>query len=311
MEPNLEQSHIESFKSLEILANQIVEGFITGLHKSPFHGFSVEFSEHRIYNTGESTKNIDWKLFARTDKLFSKRFEEETNLRCQLVVDNSSSMYFPVIEKPSFNNLNKITFSAYAAAVLASLLKRQRDAFSLCTFSDTIEFLTETKSNTAHQKYIYSLLEQLLNPALSYQKKPTNVAQILHTIAETTHKRSMIVIFSDMLENTSDFQEIFQALKHLKHNKHEVILFHVVDKAKEIDFEYENRLYKFIDLENEEEIKIYPSEVKQHYVESIKHLFQDLKTKCRQYQIDIVEVDINQGFRQILVPYLLKRKKYF
>ncbi len=153
---------IEKYKSLDFFARQVVEGFITGLHKSPFHGFSVEFAEHRLYNSGESTKNIDWKLYGRTDKLFVKRYEEETNLRCQVLIDQSSSMYFPLERQGNFRKPNKLTFSVYAAALIMELLVRQRDAFGLTLFSDSVELQTEVRSSVLHQRYVYSLMEKLL-----------------------------------------------------------------------------------------------------------------------------------------------------
>src|SRR5688572_6758447 len=152
----INQQEVQQISHLELIARQVVEGFITGLHKSPFHGFSVEFAEHRLYNSGESVKNIDWKLFARTDKLFVKRFEEETNLRCQLIIDASSSMYYPEGAK------NKIQFSALAAASLIYLLKKQRDAFGLSIFSDELQFSSMARSTTVHQKLLFTELERLI-----------------------------------------------------------------------------------------------------------------------------------------------------
>src|SRR5688572_19981865 len=152
----INQQEVQQISHLELIAQQVVEGFITGLHKSPFHGFSVEFAEHRLYNTGDSIKNIDWKLYGRTDKLFVKRFEEETNLRCQIVLDVSSSMYYP--EK----DFNKLLFSVYSAASLMYLFKKQRDAFGLSCFSDKLELSTPAKSTAIHQKYLFSELEKLM-----------------------------------------------------------------------------------------------------------------------------------------------------
>jgi len=307
----IDNIRLEQFGSLEFIAKQVVEGFIVGLHKSPFHGFSVEFAEHRLYNAGESIKHIDWKLFGRTDKLFVKRYEQETNLRCQLVLDMSSSMYFPVKEKISIDNPNKITFSIYAAAALIHLLKKQRDAFGLSLFSDTVEEHTQAKSSGVHQKFLYSKLENLLKPISVNIRKKTSATEALHEIAEKLHKRSLVVIFSDMLENQSSEDELFSSLQHLKHNKHEVILFHVHDKQKEIDFDFENRPYKFIDMEGGQEIKLTPSEVREMYVKKAKIFRENLKLKCGQYRIDFVEADINKGFQQILLPYLLKREKLY
>ncbi|NNC86676.1 MAG: DUF58 domain-containing protein, partial [Bacteroidia bacterium] len=247
MEINLHEAHQNSH--LELLAKQVVEGFITGLHKSPFHGFSVEFAEHRIYNEGESTKNIDWKLFARTEKLFSKRYEEETNLRCQLVIDNSSSMHYPDAKSLEKGKRNKIMFSVHAAASIMNILKRQRDAVGMSVFSDKVEEHTPARSSTRHHKLLIHTLEQALASSAGLTKK-TSAASAIHEIAENVNKRSLVLIFSDMMDSAgNDTDELFNALQHLKYNKHEVILFHVVDKEKEIDFDFENRPYQFIDVE--------------------------------------------------------------
>ncbi len=311
MDYKLDHNRLQQFGSLDFVAKQVVERFIVGLHKSPFHGFSVEFAEHRLYNSGESIKHIDWKLYGRTDKLFIKRYEEETNLRCQVILDISSSMYFPVMDNISISNPNKITFSVYAAAALINLFKKQRDAFGLSLFSDFIELHTPSKSSSVHQRFLYAELEKLLKPLPVSAKKKTSATEALHEIAEKIHKRSLIIIFSDMLENTATSDELFSALQHLKHNKHEVILFHVIDKNKEIDFDFENRPYKFIDLEKGDELKITPNEVKEFYIKKITAFKNELKLKCGQYRIEFVEADINKGFEQILLPYLLKREKLY
>ncbi len=311
MSYSIDHNRIQQFGSLEFLARQVVEGFIVGLHKSPFHGFSVEFAEHRLYNAGESIKNIDWKLFGRTDKLFVKRFEEETNLRCILVIDNSSSMYFPVREKPGIDSPNKITFSIYAAAALMNLLRRQRDAVGLNIFSDSISFSSAAKSNSVHFKYLYSELEKLLVPISTETRRGTFATDALHEIADNIHKRSLVVIFSDMFETAKDNAQLFAALQHLRHNKHEVVLFHVVDKNQEIDFNFENRPYKFIDLESGKQVKVNPLEVKAEYNRAVQSYTAELKMKCGHYHIDFVEADINAGFEQVLLPYLIKREKLY
>ncbi len=308
---SIDQNRIQQFGSLEFIAKQVVEGVITGLHKSPFHGFSVEFAEHRLYNIGESTKHIDWKLYGRTDKLFIKRYEEETNLRCQIVIDNSSSMYFPVKNKPDIYNLNKITFSIYAAAALMSLLKKQRDAVGLSLFSDKVELHTRARSTSMHQKYLYSELEKLLSPIGEDVHRETFATESLHEISEKIHKRSLVVIFSDMFETGGKPYELFSTLQHLRHNRHEVVLFHVVDQAKEIDFDFDNKPYKFIDMESGKELKLHPVEVKEQYIKSVQEFKKELKLRCGQYQVDFVEADINKDFTQILLPYLLKREKLY
>jgi uncharacterized protein (DUF58 family) len=295
---------LQDFGNLELLARQVVEGFITGLHKSPFHGFSVEFAEHRQYNSGESVKNIDWKLYGRTDKLFVKRFEEETNLRCQLVLDISSSMYFPEKE------FNKLLFSIYSAASLMYLFKKQRDAFGLSCFSDKLEFSTPAKSTAVHQKYLFAELEKLMQG--NTQRSKTSVASVLHEIAELVHKRSLIIIFSDMFEggaNEGSLNEIFSALQHLKYNKHEVVIFNVLDHRKEIDFQFENRPYHFIDMETQEELKVHPSQIKDTYTSNVTSFLEELQQRCTQYQIDLVNADIHAGFYPVLHSYLIKRNK--
>ncbi len=309
--PVLDQSQFERYSPLEFIAKQVVEGFITGLHKSPFHGFSVEFAEHRLYNPGESIRNIDWKLFGRSDRLYVKRFEEETNLRCQIFIDNSSSMYYPVINKPDIGNPNKITFSIYLTAALMFLLRKQRDAAGLSFFSDSVELHTQCKSSSVHYKYLYRELEKLLHPVSPETRKKTALAQVIHELAERIHRRSLVLIFSDMFENSAETEELFSALQHLKHNKHEVVLFQVVDKKKEVEFIYENRPYKFIDLESGQEVKLFPEEVRQQYLKGIEKFRKDLVLRCGQYKIDLVEADINASFNHVLMPYLVKRSMLY
>lgn len=308
---SIDHNRLQQFGSIEFIARQVVEGFITGLHKSPFHGFSVEFAEHRQYNQGESIKHIDWKLYGRTDKLFVKRYEEETNLRCHIIIDNSSSMYFPVKKDISIDNPNKITFSVYAAASLINLLQRQRDAVGLSLFSDKIELMTQARSTSVHMKHLYGEMEKLLEPLPAKTRKPTAAAAAIHQVADIIHKRSLVVIFSDMLERKDNIDEMFSALQHLRYNKHEVILFHVVDKAKELDFDFENRPYKFIDMESGEEMRLTPLEIRNEYVQNVSEFVNELKLRCGKYMIDFVPADINAGFRQILHPYLLKRAKLY
>jgi uncharacterized protein (DUF58 family) len=306
--PVIDQQHLQQYSHLELLARQVVEGFITGLHKSPFHGFSVEFAEHRLYNKGEATRHIDWKLFGRTDKLFVKRYEEETNLRCHIIIDNSSSMYYPVLDKGDIGKkTNKITFSVYCAAALIQLLKKQRDAVGLSIFSEDIEVHTADKSSSLHHKLLYNELEKMLEPISPDKHKKTFAVEALHQVAEAVHKRSLIVIFSDMMDSRTNTEELFSALQHMRHNKHEVILFHVADKKKEMDFDFDNRPYQFIDVETGEQLKVHPKDIKDNYLEAVAAYKKELMLRCAQFRIDLVEADINQGFDQVLLPYLLKR----
>ncbi len=296
---------LKQLENLELLAKQVVEGFIIGLHKSPFHGFSVEFAEHRLYNQGESTKNIDWKVYARSDKMFVKKYEEETNLRAQIVIDTSSSMYFPKDRKA--NALNKLQFSALAGASLMNLLKKQRDAFGLSLFDETVTIHSKAKSSTSHYRLLLTYLDKLIDDDVVNKK--TSVIDTLHQIADSIHRRSLVMIFSDMLDNHENYNAVFSALQHLKYNKHEVILFHVMDKKLEEAFEYENRPHEFIDMESGERIKLQSNQVREFYQSKMKEFKEKLRMKCLQYKIDFIETDINVGFVPILEAYLVKRKK--
>lgn len=296
----------EQFDNLEFIASQIVAGFITGLHRSPYHGFSVEFAEHRVYNNGESTKHVDWKLYARTEKMFIKQYEEETNLRSYIVLDTSSSMLFPY----QSNRISKLHFSVYCAAALIHMLRRQRDASGLCLFANDIELLTDAKLNSTHIQMMYAYLRDLLKNDAVPLNKPTSTAEVLHQIADTIHKRSLVVLFTDMFSNGNS-EALFSALQHLRYNKHEVILFHVKDKQMEEQFEFSNRPHIFIDMESGREIKFSPNEIRETYKQKIAEFYQELKLRCGQFQIDFVEADIREGFREVLLPYLIKRSKLY
>ena len=290
--------------NLELLARQVVEGFITGLHKSPFHGFSVEFAEHRSYNQGDNVKNIDWKLYARTEKLYTRRYEEETNLRCQFVIDMSSSMYFPVKE------YNKLTFAVQSVAALIYLLKKQRDAFGLTLFTDQLLLNTPARSTTAHQKFLYSKLEEALQG--QGLNKPTNLNRVLHQVAELIHKRTLVIIFSDLLNTFNDEEQVngfFASLQHLKFNKHEVIIFNVTDKAREVDFKFENRPHQFIDMETGEVVKANTGNIREAYLEAYQDYRKMIALKCAQYKIDLIDADIKADFSGVLSAYLIKRQR--
>jgi uncharacterized protein (DUF58 family) len=297
-----DDQQIRQLANLELLARQVVEGFITGLHQSPFHGFSVEFAEHRLYNNGESVKNIDWKLLARTDKLFVKQFEEETNLRCYLLLDTSSSMNYPD------KGINKLQFSIYAIASLMYLFKKQRDAFGLCLFSDKMDWISPVKSTSSHLFYLYAELEKAYNAPKT--NTATNITQALHQIAGQVHQRSMIILFSDMLENSLNpdkLQALFAAIQHLKYNKHEVVIFNVNDKQKELDFSFDNRPHHFIDIESGEEVRVHPTKIRESYLSSLQQYRHALALKCAQYHIDLVDTYIEDGYQNVLKSYLIKR----
>jgi uncharacterized protein (DUF58 family) len=305
---DLSALHFSELGNLELLANQVVEGFITGMHKSPFHGFSVEFAEHRLYNSGESTRHIDWKLYAKTKKLFVKRYEEETNLRCHLIIDNSASMYFPEVKKLSLQSLSKIAFSAVASAALIEILKRQRDAVGLSVYSDVNEYYAPSKGGERHRRMLLTQLELLLK---NTSAKKTDTYKVLHEISEKIHKRSLVFLFTDMFQSDKSETELFEALRHLKHNKHEVVLFHTYDGKLELNFDFENSPKKFVDVETGEQINLYASTVQENYRNEVMNYFNELKLRCMQYKIDYVPVDIHKGFDQILFSYLTSRKKFY
>jgi len=305
----LDIQQFQQFDNLEFISKEVVEGFITGLHRSPFHGFSVEFAEHRLYNTGESTKHLDWKLFARTDRLFVKQYEEETNLRCQLVIDTSSSMLFPY-EKGKVSKINKLAFSVYSAAAIIYLLRKQRDAVGLSLFSDEIEFHSEARLSSVHIDLLYNQLGGLLRQEQAQLQKKTNTVDALHMIAENIHKRSLVILFSDLIaqENTD---ELFEALQHLKYNKHEVLLFHVTDHRQEKEFDFRNQPYRFVDLETGEHLRFSPHDLKKNYEKAMSDYFEEMRVRCGQYHIDLAEADINEDFKHVLYTYLLKRKRLY
>ncbi|MDG2311853.1 MAG: DUF58 domain-containing protein [Flavobacteriales bacterium] len=293
---------------LEFLAKQAVEGFITGLHKSPFHGFSVEFAEHRIYNPGESTRHIDWKLYARSDRMFVKRYEEETNLRCQIVIDCSSSMRYPSEVTLDGPKMNKLKYSIESAAALIELFRRQRDAVGLSLFSDSLDLQTRAKSSMSHHRLLYHKLEDILETNV---QQGTSAISAIHQIAEATPRRSLIILFSDMLDKSEDLDATIDALNHLRHNKHEVVVFHVLDKSTEVAFDFPERPTRFVDLETGAELKLHPSEVRDHYISRMGALRKELSTRCGAHGIDWVDVDIAEGPVPVLARYLIKRKKLF
>ena len=296
------------FSNLELLAKQVVEGFISGIHKSPFHGFSSEFAEHKIYNTGESTKHIDWKLFARTDKLYTKRYEEETNLRCHMILDNSASMHYPEVEQLSITNLNKVGFGVLAIAALMNILKKQRDAVGLSIYSDQYHFYIKEKSSERHFQMLLDKLNavtQDTNPA-----KATRTYNYLHQIAEKLSRRSLIFLFSDMFQTEVEEERLFEALRHLKYNKHEVVLFHLLDAQHELNFNFDNTPKRFLDVETGKHIDLYADNIKEAYKEKVSQYLKTLQLKCSQYHIKYLEVDVNANFSNVLNTFMTERQKF-
>lgn len=308
MDIRKEINEITGFNNLELLAHQVVEGFISGLHKSPFHGFSAEFAEHKIYNQGESIKHIDWKLFAKTDKLYTKRYEEETNLRCHLIIDNSSSMHYPLLKDFDINNLNKIGFSVLAAAAIMNLLKRQRDAVGLSIYSDNYDFYSNEKGSERHHQMLLAKLNEAL--ANKREQVETKTYTYLHEIADKIKRRSMVFLFTDMFQSDLEEEKLFEALQHLKYNKHEVILIHTYDKEKEIEFNFNNKPKQFVDVETGVHVNLYADTIRTNYEKAVKDYFKELKIRCGQYRIKYVPVAVNEDFSTILTTYLVEHQKF-
>ncbi|MGW9685102.1 DUF58 domain-containing protein [Flagellimonas sp. 2504JD1-5] len=296
------------FQNLELLANQIVEGFISGIHKSPFHGFSAEFAEHKIYNPGESTKHIDWKLYAKTDRLYTKRYEDETNLRCHMILDNSASMYYPKVEKLGLENLNKIGFGVLAIATLMQVLKKQRDAVGLSIYSNSYNFYTSEKNSERHFQMLYSKLNEVSNTVSESQT--TKTYTYLHQIAEKIHRRSLIFLFTDMFQTETEEAELFEALRHLKYNKHAVVLFHLLDHKHELNFDFENTPKRFIDVESGAHLDLYADNIKNAYSQKVEEYIENLKLKCAQYKIKYLDVDVGSDFSQVLNTFMIERQKF-
>lgn len=308
MDLRQELNNVGGFTNLELLAKQVVEGFIAGMHKSPFHGFSAEFAEHKIYNAGESIRHLDWKLFAKTDKLYVKRYDDETNLRCHVILDNSSSMHYPEVGKQHADNLNKIGFSVLGIAALMQMFKKQRDAIGLSVYSDKYDFYAPEKGSERHHHMLLNALNETM------ESKPVNALtetyEYLHLIAEKIHRRSMIFLFTDMFQTSVDNTNLFEALRHLKYNKHEVVLFHVYDGDTEFRFDFDNSPRRFVDVETGESINLYAENVKEAYSAAVKTYFDEIKLKCLQYKINYVPADIRKDLDTVLMTYLIERQKF-
>ena len=297
--------------NLDFFAKQVVEGFLTGIHKSPYHGFSVEFAEHRLYNPGESVKDIDWKLFARSDRLFTKKFEEETNLRAYVMVDTSSSMQYPLQTSKS-NEMTKLSFSLYSTACLFYLFQKQRDGFGLTFYSDQLDLFTDSKVSKLHYNRLMLELDKMLSKKDLKNNKATNFPQAISSFIEKIPQRSLVIIFSDMLNfDNSSFDEVVDAIRTLKYRKNEVILFHVQDLDHESMFNFSNSPFQFVDLENKRQVKLNPSNYKELYRKRYHEFQKNISLACQKHKIDYVPAFIQDGFSKVLLSYLTKRSKLF
>lgn len=290
----LQPGILSSINNLEFIAKLIVEGFITGLHKSPFHGFSVEFSQHRPYMQGDSLRYVDWKVYARSDRYYIKQFEEETNLRCYLLLDISKSMTY------GSSDLNKLQFSSILTASLAYLMLKQRDATGLLMFDDSIQSNLPARSVPVYIKEIVTALHNI-NPG-----NDTNITNALHTIADKIKRRGLIIVISDLLD---DPENILNGMRHLRYNEHEIIVFHVMDEQ-EADFNFKGE-FLFEDLESTEKIKTDARYIKEAYLKKFKEHCQYFKSNLSENNIDYLPVKTNETIASILTEYLIKRSKLY
>ena len=293
MKPNyLNPQIINQLNNLYLKAQMIVEGYMTGLHRSPYHGFSIEFSEHRAYELGDEVKNIDWKLWGKTDKYYVKRFEEETNLLSHIFLDASKSMSF------QSDKISKFEYSKMITAALSYLLIQQKDAAGLFIFDSNIKNIIPPKSNKTHLNTILSMIEEIKIG------EDTNISHILHLGAEKIKKRGLIILISDLLDEP---ENVINSLKHFKYNNHEVLVFHVLD-AQEINLEYNSRTI-FQDLETNKKITTEPWQIKKAYTKEMNQLIEYYKTECALNKIDYNLFITNQNLEYALSHFLNKRKK--
>lgn len=288
----LEPATVSRLANLDLIARLVVEGFITGLHRSPYHGFSVEFAEHRPYNIGDDLRHLDWKVYAKTNRYYLKEFEEETNLKAYLLIDASASMSY------TSGGISKLQYALYLAAALAYLMIHQRDAVGLVTFDDKIRRFLPPRSIFS---YLTQLLLELQNTRSS---SATDIAATLHQMAERIHRRGLVMLFSDLLD---DPQQIISGLKHFRHNNHEVLVFHILDPL-ERSFNFRQDAL-FVDLESGKQLATQPWHIRRDYCRLIEEHIETLKRSCRENRIDYLLMDSGQPFDTALLQYLGKRKR--
>jgi len=283
---------------LNLVARSVVEGFIAGLHRSPFRGFSVEFAEHREYRPGDNIKDVDWQVYGRTDRFYVKQYEEETNLKAHILLDTSSSMSY----KSDEHGLTKLEYGCYLAACLSHLMIRQQDSVGLVTFDNQIRHYIAPRSTASHLSVLLQHLETL-EPGTGVT---TNVGRAFHDLAEFIRRRGLLIIISDLYD---DLREVLRGLRHFRFKKHEVILFHVFDKW-EIDFPF-RKLSDFIDMETNEELQVDPRYIRQEYRRQLQDFIASYRRECSSSQIEYVQTDTSVPYDFMLFAYLAKRKRLF
>ncbi len=302
LDPNL----LTQLAPLDLKARTIVEGFISGLHRSPFHGFSVEFAEHRPYNKGDDFKHIDWKVYGKTERFYVKRYEAETNLRAHIVLDISSSMYFR-----HFAEWSKLRYAIHYAASLIYMMHRQRDACGLVLFDEEVEEQFPAKSSYSHVRMLYSELEKRLEDEQkkSFEKRASASANALHQLAENLKRRSLVVILTDLFENVGSHEALISSIRHLRHQKHEVLLFNVLEHKSERQLDFPDGKFLFEDMETGSELEVIPAQVKADYQQKVNEYTQQFKIACSEAGADFEEIDTQSPFDLALLAYLNKRKK--
>ena len=288
----LEPEMVARLSNMSLRARLVVEGYIIGQHKSPFHGFSVEFAEHRAYGPGDEIRHIDWKLYGKTDRFFVKQYEEETNLRSYILLDTSRSKEY------KSDKISKLDYGNYLSAALAYLMINQQDGVGLTLFDNKIKTFIPPRSKPSHVNTILSHLDNIGSG------KDTDVGLVLHEMAERIKKRGLVIIISDLFD---EVENIMKGLKHFRHNKQEIIVFHVMDR-KELEFDFTNRT-KFKDMETNEQITTEPWKIRKVYQKSIQSYQNELRLKCREQKIDYVPLFTYQRLDLALNEYLKKRQR--
>ncbi len=298
----LDPAFVSQLSNMELRARLIVEGFITGLHKSPYHGFSVEFAEHRPYNPGDELRHVDWKVYGKTDRHYVKQYEEETNLRHYVVLDTSASMRYRHAA-----SLSKLEYSAYLASALHFIMARQRDATGLIAFDEKIHTLRPPKSTQGYVRELLSTLERISGS--SDEAAKTSAASVLDEVAERIGRRSLVVLITDLFENIGEHEALLNALRHLRYRGHEVLVFHVLESETERQFRFPDVPLQFVDMETGEEMTLQPSQLRADYAEAVTAFTSRFRDRCRERNIDFIELDTAQPYSTALLAYLNKRQR--
>ena len=293
---------VSQLDNMELRARMIVEGFITGLHRSPYHGFSVEFAEHRPYNPGDELRHVDWKVYGKTDRFYIKQYEEETNLRHYVVLDTSPSMRYR-----REVSLSKLAYGSYLAAALHYLMVKQRDATGLMAFDESVHTVLPPKSTRSHLRQLLLNLERLSDS--DQGEKKTSAAAVLDEVAERIGRRSLVVVITDLFENIAEHDDLLKALRHLRYRGHEVLVMHILEGATERQFNFPDVPMVFRDMETGEEMALQPAQLRANYQEAVRHFTERFRRRCLEYKVDFVELDTAQSYDKALLAYLNQRKR--